>query len=224
MSWWPFKKKARFQKQEFVSDFVKNASKPIPGQRAISQLEFVVLDTETSGLNSQKDQILSFGAVKIIRKSIVISSAVEWYPEIEVKGERAATIHGLVKTSNQLEHSIFMKKITDYLGGAILVGHHVGFDLEMLLQLGRRFGLDTFPNSVIDTQNFALRLEQGPQADFGQFRPEEYSLDRVCERYNIPLEDRHTASGDAFLTAQLFLKLLQLAQKKGINTYQELIR
>jgi DNA polymerase III subunit epsilon len=52
---------------------------------------------------------------------------------------------------------------------------------------------------------------------------EAYSLDRLCEKYQIELDDRHTAPGDAFLTAQLLLKLLKLAEKKGIKTFGELI-
>lgn len=224
MSWWHFWKKDQVRKRDFVLDFIQKASKPIPGLREISQLEFVVFDTETSGLNIKKDQVLSFGAVKVKSQSILVSSSVEWYPKVDVTGEKAATIHGLIQTQNQLESEVFFQKLVAYLGGGILVGHHVGFDLQMLLQIGAEFGLESFPNAVIDTKYLALRLEQGPQADIRHFKPEEYSLDQVCTRYGIPLDDRHTAAGDAFLTAQLLIKLLALAKKKGILTFAELMR
>ncbi|MFC3416364.1 3'-5' exonuclease [Algoriphagus hitonicola] len=224
MSWWPFQKKNRVRKRDFILDFLQKASKPIPGTRAISRLEFVVLDTETSGFNFNKDQVLSFGAVKIKADSICVASSVEWYPKVEIKGEKAATIHGLVQTQNQLEPEDFLQKLLAYFGDGILVGHHVGFDLEMLLRIGREFGLEAFPNAVIDTKFLALRLEHGPRADFNQIKPEEYSLDQVCIRFGISLDDRHTAAGDAFLTAQLLIKLLALAKRKGILTYQDLMR
>jgi DNA polymerase-3 subunit epsilon len=51
-----------------------------------------------------------------------------------------------------------------------------------------------------------------------------YSLDELCIRYGIEMDDRHTAAGDAFLTAQLFLKLLKLAEKKGIRNFKDLLR
>ena len=86
------------------------------------------------------------------------------------------------------------------------------------------FGLEKIPNPMIDTMSLAIRLEHGPHADRNQVNPEHYGLDALCDRYGILAEDRHTAAGDAFLTAQLFLKLLKLAASKGIQNYGELIR
>ncbi|WP_297336652.1 3'-5' exonuclease [Algoriphagus sp.] len=224
MSWWPFGRKNTAELADFVRKYLESNRISIPNIREISRLNFVVLDTETSGWNTNKDEVLSFGAVKIQNQSILISSSVEWYPQVDMKGEKAATIHGLVQTQNQLEPGLFFQKVLAYLGDGIIVGHHVGFDLEMLLRIGRKFGLDAFPNPVIDTKILTLRLEHGPRADFNHFKPEAYQLDQVCARFGIRLEDRHTAAGDAFLTAQLLLKLLALAQKKGIRTYQDLMR
>jgi DNA polymerase-3 subunit epsilon len=104
------------------------------------------------------------------------------------------------------------------------VGHHLGFDLEMLLKTCKPFGVETFPNPCIDTMNLAIRLEQGRNADWHQFKQEEYSLDSLCDRYRIPKDDRHTAAGDAFLTAHLLLKLLVVAKKKGITDFGQLMR
>jgi DNA polymerase-3 subunit epsilon len=86
------------------------------------------------------------------------------------------------------------------------------------------FGLEKLPNPMIDTMTLAIRLELGPHADRSQIHPEDYGLDALCGRYQIITEDRHTASGDAFLTAQLLLKLLKLAQVKGIKNFGQLIR
>lgn len=52
---------------------------------------------------------------------------------------------------------------------------------------------------------------------------QDYSLDKLCERYGISLDDRHTAAGDALLTAQLLIKLLKVADKKGIKTFGDLM-
>jgi DNA polymerase-3 subunit epsilon len=103
------------------------------------------------------------------------------------------------------------------------VGHHIGFDLEILKNFLKPFGITQLKNPVIDTYHLAVRLEHGPLHELSSIRKEEYSLDALCKRYHLSLDDRHTAAGDAFLTAQLFLKLLAKAQSKGINTFQSLL-
>ena len=223
MSWWEFWKPKK-ERLDFIREFLELNTQPIPGIRRIDQLNFTVLDTETTGFDPVKDSILSFGAVQISGMKIQISTAVEWYPLTENSSRKTAPIHGLVEISQPIAIEDFSKKLLGYLGNSILVGHHVGFDLQMLGNLLKPFGIAQFPNPVIDTLSLAIRLEHGPNADFSRINRESYSLDELCKRYGIETDDRHTAAGDAFLTAQLFLKLLKLAEKKGIRAYKELIR
>lgn len=221
MSWWEFWK-PKSEKADFVASFLQQSRTPIPGIRAIDQLNFVVLDTETTGLNPAQDFILSFGAIKISQMTIQVSTAVEWYPVSPKNGKATAAIHGLLESKTPVQISEFVPNLLSYLGDSILVGHHLGFDLEMLLKTCKPFGLEDFPNFCVDTMNLAIRLEQGPNADRHQFKPEEYSLDSLCDRYGIQKDDRHTAAGDAFLTAQLLLKLLVVAKNKGIRDFSAL--
>lgn len=221
MSWWEFWK-AKSEKADFVASFLELAKTSIPGIRAIDQLNFTVLDTETTGLNPSEDFILSFGAVKISRMTIQVSTAVEWYPVSPKNGKATAAIHGLLESKTPVQIADFVPNLLLCLGDSILVGHHLGFDLEMLLKTCKPFGLEDFPNPCIDTMNLAIRLEHGPNADRHQIKPEEYGLDSLCDRYGIPKDDRHTAAGDAFLTAQLLLKLLVVAKKKGIKDFASL--
>jgi len=221
MSWWEFWK-PKSEKADFVASFLQQSRTPIPGIRAIDQLNFVVLDTETTGLNPAQDFILSFGAIKISQMTLQVSTAVEWYPVSPKNGKATAAIHGLLESNAPVQISEFVPNLLSYLGDSILVGHHLGFDLEMLLKTCKPFGLEDFPNFCIDTMNLAIRLEQGPNADHHQFKSEEYSLDSLCDRYGIQKDDRHTAAGDAFLTAQLLLKLLVVAKNKGIRDFSSL--
>jgi len=223
MSWWEFWK-PKTERLEFIKDFLGINTQSIPGVRSISQLVFTVLDTETTGLDSTKDSILSFGAVKISELKIQIPSAVEWYPKSENETGKAAQIHGLVGISDQILVDEFLKRLLPYLGNSIIVGHHIGFDLEMIGKLLKPFGLIQLPNSVIDTLDLAIRLEHGPHADRSRIGMGTYSLDELCIRYGIEMDDRHTAAGDAFLTAQLFLKLLKVAERKGIKNYESLMK
>lgn len=223
MSWWEFWK-PQTERQEFVQVFLEGNQQLTPGVRPISQLKFTVLDTETTGLDPSKDSILSFGAVKISDLKIQIPTAVEWYPKSENRIGKASQIHGLVEISDQIPLVEFLKRLLPYLGNSIIVGHHIGFDVQMISKELRAFGINRLPNPVIDTMNLAIRLEHGPQADHNRIQRGGYGLDELCKRYDIDLDDRHTAGGDAFLTAQLFLKLLKMADKKGIKAYEELLR
>ena len=223
MSWWEFWKPKQ-ERLEFIRDFLEFNAQPIPGIRSFEQLNFTVLDTETSGLDPAKDSILSFGAVKISNLKIQVQTAVEWYPKSEKSGGKTASIHGLVDISDQISQEDFIKKLLSYLTNSILVGHHVGFDLEMLEKNLKPFGIEILPNPVLDTLNLAIRLEHGPHADRSRINLESYSLDALCLRYGIETDDRHTAAGDAFLTAQLFLKLLSKCKQKGIVGFKDLMK
>ncbi|MCU0402006.1 MAG: 3'-5' exonuclease [Algoriphagus sp.] len=222
MSWWEFWK-AETPKTSFVQTYIEANADRIPGIRKVDQLNFTVLDTETSGLDPAKDSILSFGGVKISQAKIVVNQAVEWYPAATDSGKKTAAIHGLVTVPNTLSKEDFAKNFLDYIGNSIVVGHHIGFDLEILKNFLKPFGITQLKNPVIDTYHLAIRLEQGPMHDMSSIKKEDYSLDSLCQRYHLIPDDRHTAAGDAFLTAQLFLKLLAKAQSKGITTFQNLI-
>lgn len=218
MSWWPFNNSKPVQR-DFVKEYLKNSLMEIPGIRLFDQLSFVVLDTETTGLNPEIDHVLSFGAVKINSQSIQVASAVEWYLSSSKKGKEAIQIHELIGNKTVLSLADFSSQFLNYIGNNIIVGHHLGFDLEMLKKIVKAFGLTRFPNPCLDTMNLAIRLDYGLRADRNLIPLKNYTLDALCDRYGIKTEDRHTAGGDAFLTANLLLKLLKAAEKKGINNW-----
>jgi DNA polymerase-3 subunit epsilon len=223
MSWWEFWKPKQ-ERVDFVRDFLALNTEPIAGIRSLDQLKFTVIDTESSGLDPTKDSILSFGGVKIAESKILIHTAVEWYPRAKNSGGKTAPIHGLVSIPDPISMEEFLRKLLLYLSNSILVGHHVGFDLELIEKRLKPFGIERLPNPVVDTLSLAVRLEHGPQADRSRINMEAYSLDSLCDRYDIAPEDRHTAGGDAFLTAQLLLKLLKKCKSKGIVNFKELTR
>ena len=78
-------------------------------------------------------------------------------------------------------------------------------------------------NLTLDTFNFSIRLEHRT-GDYTTVRSSEYNLDNLMKKENIDPHDRHTAVGDAFMTAQLALKLIKRAEKNGITTLGQLLR
>lgn len=222
MSGWRFWEK-RSKPKDFVKEYLEKNSEKIPGIRTLDQLEFVVLDTETTGFDLNQDHVLSFGAVKITNRKIQISETLELYPVSDRSVSSTVAIHGILEMENRISLEDFSKKLLEFIGNGILVGHHLGYDLEMLLRILQGFGLNKFQNPVLDTMTFSMRLDHGPLADFSQIQQDSYSLDALCQRFGIALDDRHTAGGDAFLTAQLLQKLLIAGEKKGIKNFRDLI-
>ena len=212
------------KKAEFVLAYEAAFGNKIPASRGLGLLPFVILDTETTGLSPKSDYILSFGAVKLKGFQMSMEDAMECYLQTPRRSREAIEVHEILRPEELITLEDFAERFLSYIGSSIIVGHHVGFDLEMLTKALKPFGFRKFLNPVLDTHSLAVRLEKGPHYDSSMGKPGEYSLDSLCERYQICLDDRHTASGDAYLTAQLLMKLLKLAEKKGVGSYGELIR
>lgn len=224
MSWlnWIFGKD--LPKAAFVEEYESLFGKSIPPMRPISQLTFVVLDTETTGLDHKKDFIISFGAIKLRSYVLKIDTSMEIYLQTPVKNKEAIQVHEILDTRQGMAIKDFAKEFLAYIKNDVIVGHHIGFDLSMLEKILKPFGLKKLLNPVLDTQYFAMRLEKGLQYDPSMGKPGEYGLDSLCERYGIELNDRHTAAGDSFLTGQLLMKLLKMGEKKGIKDFGALMR
>jgi DNA polymerase-3 subunit epsilon len=224
MGWFDFLKKDSIPKAKFVEEYEVLSEKKIPSIRPLDQLAFVVLDTETTGLDPKIDEILSFGAIKVRGYKMSVNSGMEIYLEASKRNKESVQIHEILYFNEVFPQADFVKNFLGYIGSDIIVGHHIGFDLLMLEKTLKPFGFKKFHNPVIDTLHLSLRLEKGPHYDLALGKPGEFSLDSLCQKYGIPLEDRHTAAGDAFLTAQLLMKLLKIAEQKGIKDFGSLVR
>jgi DNA polymerase-3 subunit epsilon len=214
----------KIPKSSFVEAYESGFGKKIPAIRPVTQLTFAVMDTETTGFNPKTDHVISFGAIKLKGYSMQVSSCMERYLDVPVHNRESVKVHEILYPIEISPTKDFAVDLLEYVGNDIIVGHHIGFDLMMLEKTLSPFGFNRFLNPVIDTKYLAMRLEKGPHFDQKNANKEEYSLDAVCTRYGIDLDDRHTAAGDAFLTAQLLMKLLKIAETKGIKDFGGLMR
>ena len=72
-------------------------------------------------------------------------------------------------------------------------------------------------NRDVDTMDLTLHLERDG-AFHGRPPIRHFTLDALCEMFSVVPHDRHTACGDAFITAQIFLRLLRLASRHRRET------
>lgn len=185
----------------------KNSLKDVL-KKDIKDTKFVVFDCETSGLNPKKDRILSMGAVTISDNEININEVFERYLEQDIFKRESAAIHGLLKDGKHTKYKEkeAVKDFLKYIEGAILIGHHVGFDIQCVNHALKRMGLPKLRNKALDT---GVLYKKSKHELYAEMYNKVYSLDELCEEFNIQKKDRHTAYGDAYITSILFFRILK---------------
>ncbi|RDY61946.1 PolC-type DNA polymerase III [Flagellimonas nanhaiensis] len=184
-----------------------------------SQLEdniFVVLDTETTGLDIKKDRILSIGALTIKNSAIKANEAIEVFVQQERYSSESAKIHGILKkdSEGQLTELEALQKLLKMLKGAIIVAHHAKFDVTMINNALKRNGLPKLMNKSLDTSTlYSKTLSRRDRENLGGH----FSLDHLAHEFNVPKGDRHTALGDAYITAVAFLHIISKLKPASLN-------
>ena len=218
-----FNKNVAADYPEYWTQYIQTFKSPLHKDTPLSEVRFVVVDTETTGVNPKKDRILSIAAVRIQDNQLDVSDSFEYYIENDNINTDSINIHGILPHGKQAKVSEenALKSFVDYCGNSIIVGHHIGFDMAILNAIAKKLVSDELRNKTIDTASMSIRIEK-VKSDY-YFQQQDYSLDALTSRYQIPTNDRHTAAGDAYMTAILFLKLLTLLQKKGVDTLGKLM-
>jgi DNA polymerase-3 subunit epsilon len=189
-------------------DWLKNINKEHPEfwKDYLSKFDkkskrFVILSTETSGLNPVKDVILSIGSFAVIDNSIVIGDSFEavllQYKFLHDNGlSNEFIVESKMKKLGEPEA---IKLLIDYIGNAVLVGHHIDFDVEMINAALERLDCGRLKNEALDIDVMYRKLQD--------INNKQFSLDELSTIYNLPKSDRNSSSEDAYRIALLFLKL-----------------
>ncbi|MDT8416780.1 MAG: 3'-5' exonuclease [Lutibacter sp.] len=174
-------------------------------------IRFVALDTETTGFDYENDRILCIGAVAIKNNKILVSDAFEIYIKQDVFNKETVKIHGIRKDGDEekLSEEEVIIKFINYLDDAVIVAHHTAFDVTMINMALKRLNVGPLESKQLDTNYIHKKITKTDTYK------KIFSLDELCEIYNVKMHDRHTALGDALITAYLFLK--QTAKYKKNN-------
>ena len=177
---------------------------------------FVVLDTETTGLNvNEGHRIVSIGATKIKNLKITNEILDELInPERQIS-EPSIKIHHI--TQEQVQNKPVLKeldeKIYNFLKNTVLVGHNLNFDIKFIIKSAPYTTIAHRVKNIVTIDTIYLAAGIYPHL-------KSYELSFLCENLKIQTKDqtRHSAIGDSVITARLFLHLLEEASKKNINT------
>jgi DNA polymerase-3 subunit epsilon len=183
--------------------------------RRLSELSYTVFDTETTGLDpSAGDEIIQIGATRIVNGKLLRSECFEQLVDPQrVMLPASIAIHGI-----QPEMLVGQPRITDVLPSfhafatdTVLVAHNAAFDMRFLQMKEAATGV-RFEQPVLDTLLLSAVVHPSQES---------HRLEAIAERLDVTVLGRHTALGDAFVTAEVFLKLILLLQAQGIHTLRQ---
>lgn len=195
--------------------FQTSASTAALEDRPLNELTYTVFDTETTGLNpSEGDQIIQIGATRCVNGRLIRAESFE---QLINPGRLipAATIpiHGITQDMVSGKPSIdaVLPGFHAYCADTVLVAHNAAFDMKFLQLQEAACGL-RFDHPVLDTLLLSAVVHPNQES---------HRLEAIAERFGITVLGRHTALGDAFTTAEVWLRLIPLLQAMGLNTLRQ---
>lgn len=183
----------------------------------LGDLEFVVLDTELTGFDPKRDAVVSVAAVRLRGLAIMAGEtfAALVRPQRDVP-RQSSLVHGL--TASALSQAAGLEEVLagllEFIGPAVVVGHHVDLDMGFLNAASRRYFGDELAAPCIDTLRLAMAYEEkrlSPESGAG-LEHGAFDLPSLCRRYGLPEFAAHDARHDALAAAYLFV---YLAKKLG---------
>lgn len=184
------------------------------GEGDLREQRWVVLDLETTGLNLNKDQVLSIGAVVIEDGAIDFSQQFERTLQCDQqKLGPSVLIHGLAPSAIAAGSAPAeaLLAFMAFVGDSPLLAFHAPFDSHMLGRALKDHLGYRLQHPFLDVADLAPML--CPQANLRKS-----GLDEWIDWFKLQVFDRHNASADALATAELALILFSRARQQQIHS------
>lgn len=156
---------------------------------------YVVVDTETTGLDPNRDELLEIGAVRVVGGKVV--SEFSTFVCAKRINQKAARINGItramVKDAPAADEAVSM--FAEFAGNSILLAHNASFDKSFLEAVRK------LPNDWIDTLDLAKIVVPGGRGG--------RKLSDLCERYGVSNDSSHRALSDCRATSLCYLAMVR---------------
>jgi DNA polymerase-3 subunit epsilon len=162
--------------------------------------KYVVISIETSGLDTEKDVIMSIAATSVVENRILLKDSFEIF--IQHNKPLDSSLDNEFITVSKVEkvaEDIAIETLINYIANSILIGHRIDFDIEMLNYALSRLKLGKVKNEVYDIEAMFNKI-----ADTNE---KKYALEEMSKSLNMAISNRNSVADDAYSIAILFLKL-----------------
>jgi DNA polymerase-3 subunit epsilon len=180
-------------------------------------VEFVVLDLETTGGSPANDRITEVGAVKVRGGEVTGTFHTLVNPEVAIPPMISALTgitDGMVADQEPIE--VVLPCLLEFLGGAVLVAHNASFDRRFLQANLERHGYERLANRTVCTARLARKLLLGDEVP-------DVRLATLAAHLQASVTPCHRAMTDARATVDVFHSLLERAGSYGVLALEDLV-
>jgi|GEM_PF-3472986 len=183
----------------------------------------IVLDTETTGVDSTKDRLVSVAWVCYSNEGrFMRSESHVIHQEGKLIPEKSIAIHGITdlvaETIGEALIDVMEKLIDDIANADLIVGHHVRFDIRFVKEGFR--AAKFYPNVIAQVDDIPIACTcETPKHWFGKYK-ENKNGTRVLKRprlqelhfrlFGKDFVGEHTALQDALACAKCYFKLTEM--------------
>jgi DNA polymerase III epsilon subunit family exonuclease len=178
---------------------------------SLTETPLVLFDTETTGLDSDLDRIIEFGALKIVGGQVVD----EFWSFVSTDIELSQNIVNLTQITQEMlvgapDIGQVLPKFLEFIKGSVIVAHNAEFDMSMLKASANRLGYEiNWP--AFCTVKLARKVLPGLP---------NYKLDTLAEHFNLTFEARHRAVGDVKVLNGVLQEILE-NEEYGITSWAD---
>jgi DNA polymerase-3 subunit epsilon len=183
-------------------------------ERPLNQQRWVVLDLETSGLDLRRDQVLSIGAVVIEQGAIDLAQQFECtLRRLDHPVSASVLIHGIApsESASGVDPAQALLAFMAFVGDSPVLAFHAGFDRHMLARALKQSLGYRLQHGFFDVAQWAPAL--CPEANIGRG-----GLDDWTAYFGLQVHQRHHASADALVTAELALIFFSKARQQQLDS------
>ena len=174
----------------------------------------VVLDFESTGLNTKKARVMEIGAVKLIGGTVADSLSLMVNPQ-EIIPQDVVDLTGITQAmvADKETADTAIPKLMEFIGDCPIAAHNASYDAALLQAELKRVGLPPYEGPVIDTLSFSRKLYPEMKS---------HKLKSVCKHLGVNLKNAHRAVHDATATAQCLAQMIRNVQEQGLATLNDL--
>lgn len=216
--WFPWRDRSPDPRRYPAGPVRDLAAAPPPGLRtAVSEVEFLAVDAETTGLDPRSDHVLAIGWVPLVCRQIVLAEAHEVVVRLPPGAGvgTSATVHRLTDDAVAAAPTVLdvLPDLLTALRGRVLLAHHTPIELGFLTRAAQEAYGAPMPLLAVDTLALQHRLVVG---DYGEIPLDSLRLDAARRHFGLPRYAAHRALSDAVAAGELLLaQIAELEDRLG---------